>query len=71
MTEEYDHCHSHLFTLRLWSERKGGHRTADIRGRVEHILSGDVRYVGSLPELCALLEQALNALDAADFDIDA
>ena len=35
--------HSHLFTLRLWIEPGMSHRD-EVRFKVQHVLSGEVRY---------------------------
>ena len=36
---------THLFTVRLWQAPAGQGRN-DIRGRVQHVLSGEVSYFG-------------------------
>ncbi|NJN82362.1 MAG: hypothetical protein HC802_08865 [Caldilineaceae bacterium] len=61
-----NHRLTHLFTVRLWIDQRS--TRAAVRGRVEHVLSGDVRYVASLRELSAHLETVLRRLDAADSD---
>jgi len=49
---------SHLFTLRLWLEDLGGGQT-DWRGRVQHVTSGEVRYVRDWQALAAFVEALL------------
>lgn len=46
--------HSLLFTLRLWTEPGVLHRD-EIRFRVQHLRSGEVRYFGDWPALIAYL----------------
>lgn len=49
---------SHLFTLRLWLEDLGGGQT-DWRGKVQHVNSGETRYVRDWPTLEAFVEGLL------------
>jgi len=49
---------SDLFTLRLWLEDLGGGQT-DWRGRVQHVTSGEVRYVRDWRTLEAFVEALL------------
>jgi len=49
---------SHLFTVRLWLEDLGDGRT-ERRGKMKHILSGEVRYFRDWPTLIALLQALL------------
>ena len=49
---------THLFTVRLWIVRHTG-KPSVIRGRVEHVLSREVRYVSSLEELSSYLTVVL------------
>ena len=46
---------SHLFTLRLWLEDLGGGQT-DLRGKVQHVNSGEARYFRDWTALEAFLE---------------
>ena len=52
MTPKQDQ-HSHLFLVRLWSEETGDH--SGWRGRVNHVLSGEVRAFHDWPTLIDLL----------------
>jgi hypothetical protein len=45
---------SHLFTVRLWNEVVSEDRT-EWRGKVQHVLSGEVRYFRDWPTLIAFL----------------
>ena len=49
---------SHLFMLRLWAEDLGEGQT-DLRGSVQHVSSGEVRYFRDWPTLEAFLEGLL------------
>ncbi len=48
----------HLFTVRLWLEDLGEGRT-EWRGKMKHVLSGEVRYFRDWPTLIALLQALL------------
>jgi hypothetical protein len=52
--------HTHLFTLRVWSEEVGAQQR-EWRGRIQHISSGEVRYVRGLSALAATLSELLSA----------
>ncbi len=54
MTNTRQNGPTHLFTVRLWIERDTG-KQPSVRARVEHVLSREVGYVGSLRELCVYL----------------
>jgi len=56
---------SHLFTLRIWLEDVGGGKTV-WRGKVQHVSSGEVRYVHDWPALEGFIERMLHdsGLDA-------
>jgi hypothetical protein len=45
---------SHLFIVRLWREDLGEGQL-EWRGKVQHVLSGEVRYFRDWPTLTALL----------------
>ncbi len=45
---------SHLFTVRLWAEEVSAGQI-EWRGKVQHVLSGDVRYVRDWSTLVTLL----------------
>lgn len=50
--------HSQFFTLRLWTEPGATHRAGEkgeIRCKVQHLRSGEVRYFGDWPALIAYL----------------
>ncbi len=53
---------SHLFVVRIWSERVGENRK-EWRGQVEQVLSGKVGYFREWATLVSFLEEALAALD--------
>jgi hypothetical protein len=48
------HERSHLFVLRLWQEDLGEGQV-EWRGKVRHVLSGEVHYFRDWPALTALL----------------
>jgi len=45
---------SHLFMVRLWQEELGNGQT-ELRGKVQHVSSGEVRYFRDWPTLIAFL----------------
>jgi hypothetical protein len=45
---------THFFTLRLWEERVTGEKN-EIRFKVQHVLSGEVRYFRDWPTLIRYL----------------
>lgn len=51
--------HSHLFTLRIWGEALDGEH-AEWRGKVQHVVSGEIRYLRDwndlLPVLLAMVQ---------------
>jgi hypothetical protein len=49
-----EHVRSHLFLVRLWREDLGEGQM-EWRGKVQHALSGEVRYFRDWPTLTALL----------------
>jgi hypothetical protein len=51
---------SQLFTVRVWQENLGEGRT-EWRGKVQHVLSGEVRYFRDWPALIACLREILSA----------
>ena len=51
------HSHSELFTVRLWHEDQGEGRVA-WRGKVQHVLSGEMRYFRDWQVLLAFLQEA-------------
>ena len=50
--------HSQLFTLRLWIEQTGPDSN-DIRIRVQHVLSGEVRYFRNWTDVAAFVMQVI------------
>jgi hypothetical protein len=54
---------SHLFTLRLWIEPVAADQ-AEIRGRVQHVLTGEALYFRTWPALLAFVEEKLAELEA-------
>lgn len=53
---------THLFILRLWIEPLAAER-AEVRGRVQHVLSGEARYFCTWPELVAFVEGVLTTVE--------
>jgi len=51
---------SHLFTVRLWREELGNGQT-ELRGKVQHVSSGEARYFRDWPTLIAFLLALLSA----------
>ncbi len=51
---------SHLFTVRLWQEELGNGQT-ELRGKVQHVSSGEARYFRDWPTLIAFLLALLSA----------
>lgn len=58
MIPDRRHRPTHLFTVRLWIE-PGAQAGAEVRGRVQHVLSGEVIYVRTWTALTAFFETAL------------
>lgn len=54
---------SHLFTLRLWREGLGGGQT-ELRGKVQHVSSGEARYFRDWVALKAFLQEVTLRIDA-------
>jgi hypothetical protein len=50
---------SHLFTVRLWQEELGNGQT-EVRGKVQHVSSGEVRYFRDWPTLITFLQALLS-----------
>jgi hypothetical protein len=50
---------SHLFTVRLWSEEIDEGQ-AEWRGKLQHIISGEIRYFRDWDGLIALLQTMLS-----------
>lgn len=58
MNQERRHRLTHLFTVRLWIE-PGARGSVEVRGRVQHILSGKTIYFRTWVDLVTFLETAL------------
>ena len=56
------HSSSHLFTVRVWEEEIGTHRT-EWRGKVQLFTNGEVRYFRQWTRLLPLLLAMLSELD--------
>lgn len=54
---------SRLYTLRIWQEKVVDDRL-ECRGRLQHVLSGEVRYFRGLPMLVECLESMLKEKEA-------
>lgn len=50
---------SHLFTVRLWLEELG-EGCSEWRGKVQHVVSGEVRYFHDWPGLVACIQEMLD-----------
>ena len=53
---------SHLFVLRLWSETMGDNGV-EWRGKIQHVTSGDVRYLRDWSKLLSMLLELLSEAD--------
>jgi len=62
MTDERQYRQTQLFTVRLWIERVTQDRT-EIRGRAQHVLSGDVRHFRTWRELTTFFHATLQELE--------
>ena len=60
MEMKRQHTLSHLFTARLWQEELGNGQT-ELRGKVQHVSSGEVRYFRDWPTLITFLQALLSA----------
>lgn len=54
---------SYLFTVRLWPEELGGGQR-EWRGKVQHVMSGEVRYFRDWPGLTRFLQELLQNLES-------
>jgi hypothetical protein len=59
------HRRTHLFTVRLWIEQVANDQT-EVRGRVQHVLSGEVSYFRTWPQLASFLEASLAESTASE-----
>ena len=53
---------SHLFTVRLWAEQLGSGQT-EIRGKVQHVLSGETYYFRHWSALLIYLTTKVSELE--------
>jgi hypothetical protein len=60
---------SHLFMLRLWQEDLGSGQT-DWRGKVQHVNSGEARYIRDWPTLEAFVEELLHRIESVGSHTD-
>lgn len=60
--ESVTYAHSQLFTLRLWAE-EGPDGQREWRGKLRHVLTGDVRYFRDWPALIPVLLAMLRTLE--------
>lgn len=71
MADEPRQPHSHLFTVRMWQEDLG-HGHLEWRGKVQHVMSGEVFYFREWQDLIVrlklLLEQQEHLPVHADTD---
>lgn len=65
MDEVWPHEHSHLFTVRLWSEGLGENHF-EWRGQARHVLSGQVCTFREWPLLIAFLQASALAQTRLD-----
>ncbi|MBV7340020.1 hypothetical protein KFU94_69800 [Chloroflexi bacterium TSY] len=56
---QLQHDHSHLFTIRLWTEKTDDGRV-EYRGRVQHVLSGEMRFFRTWDSLTTFLVQQVD-----------
>jgi len=68
MTTDHQPRRTHLFTVRLWIAPVAVDRT-EIRGRVQHVLTGEAIYFRTWPELLAFLEARLAELETKISDV--
>lgn len=73
MTDERQPRRTQLFTVRLWVEQIEPDR-AEVRGRVQYVLSGDARYFRTWQELTNFFDLMLQEVEgpcgALDGDVD-
>ena len=60
MERERSQRSSDLFTVRLWQEELGNGQT-ELRGKVQHVSSGEARYFRDWPTLITFLQALLSA----------
>ncbi|MBV7338787.1 hypothetical protein KFU94_63325 [Chloroflexi bacterium TSY] len=62
MINKRQHRRTHLFTVRLWIEQID-EDCAEARGRVQHVLNGDVCYFRTWRELTTFFDRMLQELE--------
>jgi hypothetical protein len=62
MDQDQQFQHSHLFTIRLWTEQIGDGQV-ERRGRVQYVLSGERQHFRDWSTLVSYLEAKLQELD--------
>ncbi len=67
MTSDQQHRRSHLFSVRLWVEPMRDGET-EIRGRVHHVLSGDVRYFRTMSALSTFMLAKVQDIESGNSD---
>jgi hypothetical protein len=67
MMSDQQYRRSHLFSVRLWVEHISDGAT-EIRGRVQHVLSGDVHYFRTLSALSAFMLAKVQEVRSVDSD---
>jgi hypothetical protein len=66
MTAERQHRRTHLFTVRLWMEQIAEDH-AEVRGRVQHVLSGEVHYFRTWQALTSFFDVTLQEVEGQHF----
>ncbi len=56
------HPQTHLFMVRVWVEDLGESKT-EYRGKVQHVLSKEVRYFRGWPMLITVLHELIDRLE--------
>jgi hypothetical protein len=59
---EVQHPQTHLFMVRVWVDNLGESK-AEYRGKVQHVLSKEVRYFRGWPMLITVLHELINRLE--------
>jgi hypothetical protein len=60
---------SHLFVLRLWSERMGD-AGIEWRGKVQHVTTGDIRYLRDWSRLLPIMLELLSEDESNEEDLE-
>ncbi len=59
--KDEQHAQTHLFMVRIWLEDMGESKT-EYRGKVQHVLSKEVRYFRGWSMLIMVLHELINSL---------